>query len=161
MEPALTVSPVAVVLSKWKSLTPPGQDTNPSQVSSQQMLVLTYQLWRMESWVSLGRIEGHTKLMLKPQQSQELKWVPCGRKAEILPTAPTMLAQIFFTNKESHTAIDIKLNNYNSKNQIPQKKHFNCFIYNSCKYISAFLVYNTTWLGVSIDAGNWWISRTF
>ena len=30
------------MLSGWGSLTPPGQDTNPSQVSSQQMLVLIY-----------------------------------------------------------------------------------------------------------------------
>ena len=30
------------MLSTWESLTPPGQDTNPSQVSSQQTLVLIY-----------------------------------------------------------------------------------------------------------------------
>ena len=36
------LSPVSVVLSRWESLTPPGQDTNPSQVSFQQMLVLIY-----------------------------------------------------------------------------------------------------------------------
>ena len=36
------LSPVSVVLSGWESLTPPGRDTNPSQVSSQQTLVLIY-----------------------------------------------------------------------------------------------------------------------
>ena len=35
---ANALSPVILVLSKWKSLAPPGWDTNPSQVSSQQML---------------------------------------------------------------------------------------------------------------------------
>ena len=36
------LSSVSVVLSGWESLTPPGRDTNPLQVSSQQMLVLIY-----------------------------------------------------------------------------------------------------------------------
>ena len=36
------LSPVSVVLSGWESLTPPGWDTNTSQVSSQQTLVLIY-----------------------------------------------------------------------------------------------------------------------
>ena len=57
-------SPVSVVLSRWKSLTPPGRDTNPSQVSSQQMLVLIYlprkdgePSWRRRSlkYSNLGR----------------------------------------------------------------------------------------------------------
>ena len=42
MESAL--SPVSVVLSGWESLTPPGWDTNPSQVSSQKTLILIYLL---------------------------------------------------------------------------------------------------------------------
>ena len=36
------LSPVSVVLSGWESSTPPGWDTNPLQVSSQQTLVLIY-----------------------------------------------------------------------------------------------------------------------
>ena len=36
------LSPVSVVLSRYESLTPPGQDINPSQVSSLQTLVLIY-----------------------------------------------------------------------------------------------------------------------
>ena len=51
------LSPVSVVLSRWESLTPPGWDTNSSQVSSQQTLVLINFTFprRLESWVSLGR----------------------------------------------------------------------------------------------------------
>ena len=40
------LGPVFVVLSGWESLTPPGQNTNPLQVSSQQMLVLIYLPWK-------------------------------------------------------------------------------------------------------------------
>ena len=36
------LSPVSVVFSGWESLTHPGWDTNPSQVSFQQTLVLIY-----------------------------------------------------------------------------------------------------------------------
>ena len=41
----------------------PGQDTNPSQFSSQQMSWFSFTWpWRMESWVSLGRKENHTNI---------------------------------------------------------------------------------------------------
>ena len=45
-------SPVSVVLSGWKSLTPPGRDTNLSQVSFQQMLVLITDLRRKRGKLS-------------------------------------------------------------------------------------------------------------
>ena len=51
----------------------PGRDTNPSQVSSQQMLVLIYlYLRRMESLVSLDGKK--ITYILKSQQSWGLKW---------------------------------------------------------------------------------------
>ena len=84
------LSPVSVVLSGWESLTPPGWDTNPSQVSSQQMLgwySFTYP-GRMESWVGLSGKEGRTNIRILAEPVSN--WEPCGRKADILPTAPTM-----------------------------------------------------------------------
>ena len=84
------LSPVSVVLSGWESLTPLGWDTNPSQNSSQQMLVLTYCTYprRMESWVGLDGKEGRTNIWISAEPGSN--WGPCGQKAEILPTAPTM-----------------------------------------------------------------------
>ena len=41
------LSLTSVMLSGRESLTPPGQDTNPLQVSSQQILVLIYLLWKV------------------------------------------------------------------------------------------------------------------
>ena len=51
-----STSLVAVVLSRWESLIPPGQDTNPLQVSSQQTVVLIY-LSRMDGKLSLALVE--------------------------------------------------------------------------------------------------------
>ena len=84
------LSPVSVVLSRWESMTPPGRDTNPSQFSSQQTLVLIYLPWKDESWVSLGGKEGYTNIQItvKPESNRRR----CGRKAEILPIAPIMPA---------------------------------------------------------------------
>ena len=48
------LSPVSVVLSGWESLITPGRDTNPTQVSSQQTLVLIY-LTRKDRKLSLLR----------------------------------------------------------------------------------------------------------
>ena len=60
----------------WQSLTPPGWDTNPLQVSSQQMLVLIYFTYprRMVSMVrvSLGRREGHTTIQISAKPGIDL-----------------------------------------------------------------------------------------
>ena len=80
------LSPVSVVLSGWESLTPSGWDTNPSQVSSQQMLVLIY-LPRKDG---LGGKGGHTNIQISAEPGSN-QWLS-GRKAEILPSAPTMPA---------------------------------------------------------------------
>ena len=78
--------PVSVVLSRWESLTFPGLDTNPLQVSAHLPTPD-----RMESWVNLGRKEGHTKIQIAAQP--RWNWRPYGQKAEILiTTAPTMPA---------------------------------------------------------------------
>ena len=45
----------------------------------------------MESWVSLGRKEGRTNIT-RISAEPGSNWEPCGRKTEILPTAPTMPA---------------------------------------------------------------------
>ena len=65
--------------SRWESLTPAGWETNPSQVSSQQ-------LNDCASWVNLGGKEGHTN----DETSTELRIKPViyGWKASILTTAP-------------------------------------------------------------------------
>ena len=47
----------------------------------------------MESWISLGGKEGHTKIQISAKLGSN--WGPCGQEAEILPTAPTMPAQNF------------------------------------------------------------------
>ena len=44
----------------------------------------------MESWVGLGGKEGYTNIQISAEPGSN--WGPCGRKAEILPTAPTMPA---------------------------------------------------------------------
>ena len=46
----------------------------------------------MESWVGLGGKEGRTNIRISAEPVSN--WGPCGRKAEILPTAPTMSAQL-------------------------------------------------------------------
>ena len=58
-----------VISSWWESMTPPGQDTNLSQISSQQTLWYSFtDLGRMESWVSLlGKKEGHTKIPISTE----------------------------------------------------------------------------------------------
>ena len=66
----------------------PGQDTNPSQVSSQQTLVFIY-LPRKDgkpSWLRRKR-RPHKDLNLGKVPGSN--WGPRGWKAEILPTAPT------------------------------------------------------------------------
>ena len=45
----------------------------------------------METGVSLGGKEGRTKIQISSEPGSN--WGPCGRKAEILPTAPTMHAR--------------------------------------------------------------------
>ena len=45
----------------------------------------------MESWVSIGEKEGHTNIRISAKAGSNQE--PCGRKAEILPTAPTMPTQ--------------------------------------------------------------------
>ena len=82
------LSPVSVMISGWESLTPPGRDTNPSQVSSQQTLVFIY-LPRKDgkpSWLRRKR-RPHKDLNLGKVPGSN--WGPRGWKAEILPTAPT------------------------------------------------------------------------
>ena len=76
MEPALYISPVSVVLSRWESLTRPGWDINPSQVSSQETLVLIYLPGRMESCIGLGGKEGCTNIRIsaKPGIEQGTLW---------------------------------------------------------------------------------------
>ena len=70
-------------------MTPPGWDTNPSQVSSQQTLVLIYLPRRdgKPSW--LRRERKWHKSVQTLAEGRGSNWEPCGRKAEILPTAPT------------------------------------------------------------------------
>ena len=43
----------------------------------------------MESWDSLGGKVGRTNIQISAEPGSN--WGPCGRKAEILPTAPAML----------------------------------------------------------------------
>ena len=71
------------MLSGWESFTPPGQVS-----SSRRWYSFTW----MESWVSLGGKEGLTNIQISAEKSRGANWGPCGRKAEILPTAPTMSA---------------------------------------------------------------------
>ena len=70
---------------------PPGRDTNPSQlqVSFQQMLVLIYLLQKDEK-LSQSLAEKKVTQIFQFRQSRGSNWGPCGRKAEILPTAPTI-----------------------------------------------------------------------
>ena len=75
------LSPVSVVITNWETLTPPGRDTNPSQVSSQQMLVFAYLLWKWKS---------HKNWNFCRAAEPEPKPRPCDKKTDILPTAPTM-----------------------------------------------------------------------
>ena len=60
------ISPVFIVLSGWESFTPLGQDTNPSQISSQ---------WtkprRKKSLVRSGR-KGHTNIHISAKPGIEL-----------------------------------------------------------------------------------------
>ena len=75
------------MLSGWGPLTPHGRDTNPTQVSSQQMLVLIYLPWKdgKLSWLrQKRRLHKYSKL--------RIELGPCGRKAEISPTASTICA---------------------------------------------------------------------
>ena len=44
----------------------------------------------MENWISLGE-KGHTEIQISAEPGSN--WGPCGRKAEILQTAPTIPAQ--------------------------------------------------------------------
>ena len=76
------LSVFSVVLSGWEFLIPPGQKTNPSQVSSQQMLILIYLPRRMQSWVRLDGTEGHTNIQISAELGSN--WRPCGWNAEIL-----------------------------------------------------------------------------
>ena len=46
IEPVLNSGFCSVLKSGWESLCPPGRDTNPSQVSSQQTLVFVYLPWK-------------------------------------------------------------------------------------------------------------------
>ena len=81
------------------SLIPPGWDTNPSQVSSQQKLVLIYlppKDGKLSS-LSFGGKEGHTKIQVSAEPGSNQG--PSGRKAEILPTATTMPAHLKYTNQ--------------------------------------------------------------
>ena len=71
-------------------MTPPGRDTNPSQVSlpaDAGSHLPTPEGWKTE----LRRKRGGTNIF-KFGQSWASKWGPCGQKAEILPTALTMPA---------------------------------------------------------------------
>ena len=67
------LSPVCVVLSGWESLTPPGWDTNPSQVSSQQMMVLIYLPWKdgKLSWLRRER-KSHKSVQTSAKPGIEL-----------------------------------------------------------------------------------------
>ena len=80
------LSPVSVVLSGWESLTPPGWDTNPSQVSFQQTLVLRYLPQKDRKLSYLRWTRGRTNIPISGDPGSKLGtlwW-------EILPTAPTM-----------------------------------------------------------------------
>ena len=61
-----------LIWDRWESLTPPERDTNPSQVSSQQVLVLIYLPWKDENWVSLGRKEGRTNIQVSAKPGIQL-----------------------------------------------------------------------------------------
>ena len=80
MEPAL-ISGFCSVMQMRVFLTPPGRNTNPSQVSSQQMLVLIY-LPRKDGKLSQLRRKGHTNSQISGEPVWN--WGPCGLKAEIL-----------------------------------------------------------------------------
>ena len=49
----------------------------------------------MESWVGLGGKEGRTNLQISAEPGSN--WGPCGRKADILPNAPTTHALLELT----------------------------------------------------------------
>ena len=56
-------------------MTPPGQDTNPSQVSFQLMLTFIYLLHlRKESWVSLGRKGGCIDIQILAERGVGTMW---------------------------------------------------------------------------------------
>ena len=60
-------------LKQMRVFDSPGQDTNPSQVSSQQTLLLIYLYSeRMESWVSLGGKECRTNIWFSAEPGIEL-----------------------------------------------------------------------------------------
>ena len=67
------LSTVSVVLSGCESLTPPGWDTNPSQVSSQQMLVLIYLPWKdgKLNWLRRER-KSHKSVQISAEPGIEL-----------------------------------------------------------------------------------------
>ena len=82
----------------------------------------------MESWTSLGGKEGHINIQISAKPG--LNWGPCGRKTEILPTAPTTPAHLRFDHKTR--MYDKKFDN--------KKKMFNrnfdrCFIDRNSKQI--------------------------
>ena len=87
------LSPVSVVLSGWESLTPPGCDTSPIQVSSQQTLVLIY----------LPRKDGKLSWLRQKRRSHNYSNLgrsgialgPWGQKAEIL-----QLSQLYLVSKK-------------------------------------------------------------
>ena len=73
------------MLSGWESLTPRGRDTNPSQVSPQQKLVLilpTSQGWKAESTLKV------TQNMFNTQQSRDLNPVERQRSYHCANHAP-------------------------------------------------------------------------
>ena len=85
-------SPVSKALIGWESLTPPGRDTNPSQVNSQQTLYSFIYPERMESWVSLGGKQGHTSNSNLDRAGIELGTL--RSESRDLTVVPTMSAHV-------------------------------------------------------------------
>ena len=82
MEPVF-ISGFCIVLSRWESLTPPGQDINLSQFSSQQTLVLIYHTpegWKSELAWAAKKV---TQIFKSPSESGS-NWGTFCRKAQIL-----------------------------------------------------------------------------
>ena len=77
------VYPVSVVLGGWESLTPPERDTNPSQVSSQQILVLIY----------------------LPRKDGKWSWLRQKRRSHNRPVSNSKLALTSYDNGSIYTAL--------------------------------------------------------
>ena len=90
------LSSVSLVISGCESLTPTGRNTNPSQVNQFPADTGTH-LPTPEGWkAELAQAEKKvTRRFNRDPAELGSNWGRCGQKAEILPTAPNMPAQIW------------------------------------------------------------------